>query len=225
MQNSLPRLTHEQFLEQFQHKWRQGQHVLLIGPTGSGKTIVAQDVEELRQHVVVIATKAKDESLERYKRFSKMDHWPPQWYEKLILYWKRPRNLGDFKEQRAGIYQVMSDLYEIGGWTVYFDDLYYVSNTLGLKGAIQMFYTQVRSNNVSIMASIQRPAWVPLEAVSQSTYALVFSIRDERDIVRVAEGLSLAPKELKSAIGNLKQYEFLFLETGQPLQLVEKRKL
>lgn len=216
-------LSYQEFLDTFQGKWQQGEHVAIIGPTGSGKTYVAQDIKLMRSRLVVIATKSKDETLSKYKGFKKRDTWPPDFNEKQVLFWKKPKSLTDFRGVQIAIYGVMADLYKYGSWTIYFDDLFFVSSTLKLKEPLRMFYTQVRSNDVSIVASIQRPFWVPVEAVSQSSYSLMFPTRDEKDIKRVAEGMGLYYPALNNAISELEQYEFLLLEHGKDPVHVQKR--
>ena len=218
-------LTYRQWLDSFKRQWKAGQHVLLVGPTGSGKTVAAEDMLKLRSYIVVVATKAKDESLDAYEGFKKRDEWPPNFNEKRILFWKKPKALGDFASQQIAIYQLLNDVYQRGGWTVYFDDLVFITGTLRLKEPVRMFYTQVRSQGVSIVASLQRPFWAPLEAVSQSTYALVFAAHDEHDIKRLSEGLSINYKQLLSAIRELQQYEFIFLRTGKEPVKVSKKEI
>lgn len=217
-------LTYQQWLEQFKKQWEPGQHVLIVGPTGSGKTVAAQDMLLLRKYIVAIATKGKDKSLDGYKGFVKRSKWPPDYPERKILFWRKPKALGDFSEQQIGIYEVLADIFKRGGWTVYFDDLIYVTGTLKLKAPITMFYTQVRSLGVSIVSSLQRPFWAPLEAISQSTYALVFAAHDQHDVHRLAEGLSVSYRELLDAIKTLQPYEFIFLRTGKPPIKVEAKR-
>lgn len=217
------KLGYVEFIQRFKRIWKQGQHVALIGPTGCGKTTLAHDIELMREYVAVVATKQKDESLDCYKSFSRISQWPPDYHEKLVLFWKKPKVLGDFRVQREAIYAVLNDVYKVGGWTIYFDDLFYVSDTLRLKDAIRMFYTQVRSNNVSIVASMQRPFWNPVEALSQSTYACLFATHDLRDIKRVSECFSIPFHELQTGILQLKEYQFLFIQTGRIPIIVEKR--
>lgn len=218
-------LTYQQWLSAFKRDWKAGQHVLIVGPTGSGKTVAAQDMLLLRRHVVVIATKAKDESLDGYQNFEKRDEWPPAWNEERVLFWKKPKALGDFATQQIAIYQLLNDVYKRGGWTVYFDDLVFVTSTLKLKEPVRMFYTQVRSQGVSIVASLQRPFWAPLEAISQSTYALVFAAHDEHDIKRLSEGLSVPYKGLLADLKGLQPYEFLFLRTGGRTVHVQRKEI
>lgn len=216
-------LTYQQWLESFKRQWEPGQHVLLVGHTGSGKTVAAEDMLLLRKYVVVVATKAKDKSLDAYKGFAKLDEWPPAWNQKKILFWKKPKALGDFASQQIAIYKLLNDVYQHGGWTVYFDDLVFLTGTLRLKEPVRMFYTQVRSQGVSIVSSLQRPFWAPLEAVSQSTYALVFAVHDEHDIHRLSEGLSVGYRELLASIKELGPFEFIFLRTGkQPVKVSKK---
>lgn len=220
-------LTYQQWLDAFKREWEPGQHVLLVGPTGSGKTVAAEDMLLLRKYVVIIATKAKDKSLDAYKEagFKPLEEWPPAWNIKRVLFWRKPKALGDFATMQVGIYKLLNDVYQHGGWTVAFDDLVFVTGTLKLKEPIRMFYTQVRSQGVSIVSSLQRPFWAPLETISQSTYALVFAAHDEHDIHRLSEGLSVNYKQLQAAIRELQQYEFIFLRTGKEPVKVSKKEI
>jgi ABC-type dipeptide/oligopeptide/nickel transport system ATPase component len=217
-------IPYTQFLRDMQHKWKQGQHISLVGPTGSGKTVAARDLVALRDYLVVIATKAKDASLNRYKLVRRSD-WPPNWDEEKILLWVKPKQLGDFSRQTAIIYYTLNDIYRTGGWTAYFDDVFYITNTLGLKRPMQMMYTQARSNNISLIGSLQRPRNVPVEVINQSTFLLLFKVRDRLDIERVAEEMSVDRQELFRALSQLQDYEFTLLETGKAPMIVRRAML
>lgn len=212
---------YQDFLVYMKRNWRLGEHIGIIAPTGGGKSYITKDLVPLHKRSVIIATKAKDKTLDAFP-FVRRTTWPPEYNEYQILLWKKPKELGMFGEQQLLVYNTMNDIYKHGGWTVYFDDLYYIANTLGLKRAVQMFYTQVRSQNVSIVANMQRPRLVVLEAVSQATYLIILRVRDKLDVERIAEGMGIDRKELLAANEALAQYEFLLLENGKEPVHVEK---
>lgn len=220
----MERLAYQDFLRLFKRKWEQGQHVLISGPTGSGKTYVAEDVKEAREWVVVIASKKSDETLDKgYKGFKRMDSWPPDWNTKMVLFWKKPKTIEDLEKMRKAIYGVMADVFIRGGWTIYFDDLAFISGTLKMDKQLRMMYTQVRSNNTSLVASVQRPFRVPVEVISQSSYILLFPTKDEEDIRRIASQSGQDFRRLRYQTEQLQQYQFLFIEHGKPPILVEAR--
>ena len=53
----------EQFRTQWPKRFRQGQHVTVIGPTGCGKTTLVTELVKPRAFVTVFGVKHKDESL------------------------------------------------------------------------------------------------------------------------------------------------------------------
>lgn len=212
---NVEKLSYDEYLQYMKSHWHLSEHIGVVAPTGAGKSWIVRDLLLMKKHAVVIATKSKDKTLDRYVKddgFHKIDRWPPEWYQTHVLLWKPAKELGVFGPQQALIYYALSDIYRRGGYALYFDDLYYVSDTLRLKRAVQMLYTQVRSNGVSLIASMQRPAWNPLEAVSQSTFLLVGTIGDERDVERCAAGMGINKKLLLAAIAELDEYEFLLLQ-------------
>jgi hypothetical protein len=224
--------TYQQFLDFMKRHWKQGEHIALQGPTGSGKTFAARDLILLRQYIVIIATKAKDETLDTYLdkeasrqglSFVKRQTWPPEWDEKRVLVWRKPRFLGDWATQQVLAYQVLDDVYRRGGWTLYLDDLYVLVNTMGLKRAMEMMYTQVRSNHVSIVASLQRPRGTILVAINQSAYVAMFKTHDEADVVRIAEEVGVDRRELVALNRALRKYEFLLLRPGEAVIHVAKK--
>lgn len=219
--------SYDEYKQWMQNNWHLSEHIGVVAPTGAGKSWIVRDLLLMKKHAVVIATKSKDKTLDTYVKedgFYKVDHWPPEWYQTHVLLWKKAKELGEFRPQQVLIYYAMNDIYKRGGYVLYFDDLFYVAMTLKLKGPVQMMYTQVRSNGVSLIASMQRPAWVPLEAVSQATYLLVGRIRDERDIERSASGMGISKKALLAAIAELDEYEFLLLQSGKDPTHIQRRK-
>lgn len=220
--DGLNRMLYQDFLETFRKRWKQGQHLTISAPTGMGKTYLASDLLTFRKYVIAITTKKTDKTLTRYSDYYKIKKWKTLYGENSLLFNPQPKELGDFTHQRIEIYKCLSEAFLSGGWTVYFDDLVYISNTLKLKEVVQMLYTQARSNNITLVASIQRPFWVPIECISQSKYVIILKTHDKKDIDRLAEGTGIDKKELQSLVENLDGYSFLFIENGQSVELVER---
>src|SRR3954471_8198790 len=79
---SVPFLEWDEFLTDMRnmhgHPWLQGQHVALIGKTGCGKTTLANALLPLRGNTVVIATKPRSKSLEKFGRengYERIEEW------------------------------------------------------------------------------------------------------------------------------------------------------
>ena len=219
-------LSYDEYLQFMGANWHLSEHIGVVAPTGEGKSWITRDLLLMKKHAVVIATKSRDKTLDRYVKedgFYKVDYWPPQWYQTHVLLWRKAPELGEFRGQQVLIYSCMNDVYKRGGYVLCFDDLYYVAEILKLKRSVQMLYTQVRSGGVSLIANMQRPSWVPLEAVNQASYLLVGRIESEDDIKRTAAGSGKDWKILKAAIDELEKYEFLLLQKRQEILHIQRR--
>lgn len=219
----MQKIAYQTFLGLLRSKWKQGQHLLISGPTGSGKSYVAEDIKEIRKYLVVIASKKSDDTLDNYNGFFKTDKWPPPYGVRYVLFWKKPKTIEDLHIIRKAVYDVLSDVFVRGGWSIYFDDIAFLSGTLKLDPQLRMMYTQVRSNNTSLIASVQRPKRIPVEVVSQSSYIILFSTPDENDIETVAHNSGQYTLKLKNQVKQLKTHEFLFIEHGKEPIHVESR--
>jgi hypothetical protein len=195
-----------------------------VGTTGDGKTVLAEHLYAMRRYVVVIATKAKDDSLDAYgKDFHRIKKWPPRFDQKKVLFWKKPGELGDFSEQREDIKNVLNDVYKRGGYTIGLDDVAYISSTLKLEGEIRMLCTQARSEDISLVMNMQRPYRVPLECTNQSSHILIFGLKDDKDIDRVAESSGVRRLDVREAVGQLNKYDFAWLKKSSEPILVRNR--
>lgn len=205
-------ITRSEFYKEFKLLWFVGQHVTIVGTTGDGKTVLAEHLYEMRNYVVVIATKSKDESLDDYgKDFHRIQKWPPRFDQKKVLFWKKPQTLGDFSEQREAIKEVLSSVYTRGRYTIGMDDVAYLTGTLKLENEIRMLCTQARSQDISLVMNIQRPYRVPLEVSNQASHILIFGLRDDRDIDRVVESQGLNRQIVREAVRSLNKYDFAWL--------------
>ena len=217
-------ISRSAFYKDFKLKWSSGQHVTIIGTTGDGKTVLAEHLYAMRTYVVIIATKSKDDSLDAYdKSYHRITKWPPRFDQKKIIFWQKPGALGDFSEQQHKIKVVLRDIYKRGGYTVGLDDVAYITGTLKLEPEIRMLATQARSQDISLVMNIQRPYRVPLEVTNQSSHILIFGLKDERDVDRVAEASGLDKYTVREAVKGLNKYDFAWLRIGRDPVIVRNR--
>ena len=148
-----------QFKPWFAKEWQPGDHVAIVGMTGSGKTTFARQILKLRGYTVVFATKAKDDSL--YKPLERMgfvirDEWDPGAWEEtgeryVIFRPMRPgeRPTRDVLERQAESFrEALLDVFVVGGWCCYFDEVRYLADDLGLARELNVLWLQGRSLNI-----------------------------------------------------------------------------
>lgn len=231
-------LTYQEWYSLLRKEWKQGQHLTVAGPTESGKSWLAADVLMCRRYVVAISNKKRDKTLERQfigaKKFKTVTTFPPASYRiEKVLFWIKPKTAlleDDFPRQRQLIKKAISHCFNVGSWCEYFDDLFYISNTLGMKKTIQFMYTQVRSNDNTLVACLQRPFWVSIEAISQTKHLLMLHFGDERDVIRIAECYGVSPKlllelnrKLRPAVKDKSGGDFIWLRQGEEPIFVKRK--
>lgn len=197
-------------------RWNQGEHVSLIGHTGSGKTTLASQLLPIRKYVTVIATKPKDPLLDSYKRkgYSVVREWPPPDHLQRILFWPKIERISDKLTQAIEVHKALSGIYRSGGWCLFLDEVRYIAQTLKLKSDIELLWLQGRSSRVSLVAATQRPSWVPLEMYSQATHLFLWRETDRRNLNRVTEISSgLDTVEIRNTVSRLSLHDFLYINT------------
>lgn len=208
--------------EDFQAKWnglfKQGEHVTIIGPTGSGKTLLAEELIKPRTNVVALGIKPKDESLKRLNRVAgwrKVRDWKmrKRWWQeepKRVILWPKVSDMERVEEvQRETFRKLLSHIWRKGGWCIWTDELRYMTDIIKLrKHYIQMYITS-RSNGVSLVSSAQRPSHVPLEAYSQAQHLFLFRTGDERDLVRMGGLNGNNAKQIAMMVADLPKHHFL----------------
>lgn len=213
---TVPLVEWHKFVAQF--RWKQGEHVGLIGPTGSGKTNMAFWLLPMREYVTIFGTKPKDGSL---KAFGKDNGYKVlQQWEKLSvkrhphrIIWPNARTLNAEVTQRKVFTEAMQTIYIQGGWCVYIDELWYFGHVLNMTHNVKVYLQQARSMGISLVVASQRPAWIPVEVYDQSTHLFFWRDSDYTNLKRISGIGWLNAEVIQNAVARLPQYHVLYVNT------------
>jgi ABC-type dipeptide/oligopeptide/nickel transport system ATPase component len=177
--------------------WAQGEHMAIIGDTGSGKTFLEARLMAMRDNVVVCRTKPDDIKFDGFKMVrtaSAMDV--------AGRYLLTPK----YERQAVEIADALTKAWEQGHWTIAIDELYYATNMLKLDAYVNRLLTQGRSKRITVITGMQRPAWISRFALSQSTHTFLF-VTEGRDRQTIAQALT---PRLADVVSELRKHEFAY---------------
>lgn len=210
--------------------WEQGEHILVSGPTKSGKTTLARHIVEIRArrggHVVVLCMKPLPDPtiINEYRKedgWERWEHWKRRTLarDKKILLWpdvsKAKGNRRAILDMQREVFQdALDSINSTGHWTVQVDEGLYMTapDFLGMSGDLAMGQAIGRSGNLTYVTLTQRPAHLPLILYGSAAHAFVGRTREAIDQKRLAElGAKEGSKELGNRIAQLKRHEFLWV--------------
>lgn len=211
------RVGWERFLPRL--RWSQGEHVTLLGPTGTGKTTLALDLLDERKWVVVFGTKPRDRTLDKLvsdRGYHVIREWPPPPapHGDRVILWPDMRDMAGIYQQQEQFAEAMGSIYRRGAWCVYLDELRYLTETLKLAAYAEMLWQQGRSLGVSVVAGTQRPARVPLTAYDQATHLFLWRDSDKRNLDRLADLSGDLDRDLiRRVVLGLEDHECCYVNT------------
>lgn len=217
----------ESWYRWFRGEWKQGEHLSIIGPTGTGKTTLTIELLRIRKFVVFVATKPADELVEslEHRGYVRIEAWPrqlpddtPRW-----LLWP-PGGASMDREarmrQRAIVHDALRRIFagprggEPGRWCVCIDEARYVADPkfLGLHNDINQMLIQGRSVKLSCVLGFQRPSWVPAEAYDQPSHLFIAGDNDRRNVQRFREIGGVDGERVAATIQHLAPFEWAHVD-------------
>jgi energy-coupling factor transporter ATP-binding protein EcfA2 len=206
------------------------EHVLFLGPTGSGKTKIALDalsiVSKPKTPSIIFAMKPRDSTLDNFaevNHFREVRSWPPPmsvWKpRKPPGYLLKPQRIkkdiyGTRKLQYTAFKEAILDSYERGNRILFADETYSLTHELPLTDELVTVWTKGRSMRCALWAASQRPAYIPTWAYSQSTHLFVSFDPDARSRKRYEEISGVDPKTIAEGTEALDEFEWLYVHVA-----------
>lgn len=221
-------------------KWAQGEHVLVVGPTGSGKTTLASALLQKRiendAFILMPVTKAEDRTLKsgnladfKIVRDYDLKKRIPNRADRKVLVWpQRSKGMSSdsfLREQRRVFGAMFSDLMDRGRRTLVVDEMHMMSDPhfIGMGKEIALLFHQGRSAYVTLVVCTQRPSWIPVIVYPSVSHAYIAKTGNLADLKRLSELGGVNQKTITEAVMSLEtRHDFLYVNpTGDaPLQVV-----
>lgn len=212
-------------------KWKQGEHMTLVGPTGGGKTTLARLLLDRRKYIVVFATKRRDPLLTAIKQDGDYEVVKDfigntKISEKFILDPGTGTTLKATKlKHRAAFQAALETAYHQEGWCVYVDEGKYICDTLRLDQECEMIWQQGRSLGVTLVMSVQRPVKIPLAAYDQATHVFFWRETDDANLKRIGGIGGISNRLIRDTVSVLEWHEVLYLNTRSGEMVKTKAKV
>lgn len=203
--------------------WEQGEHIAVVGDTGSGKTTLMSELlkpHRYRDFVVVLKTKRRDDTFENFRGYRQIEsiNQIRVSHDFYILAPPRGRGGAGLVRLREETIRLLDMADQAGGWTVVIDELFFVDEKLKLGEYLDDLLTQGRSSGLTLLCGMQRPVRITRFALSQATHVFAFEMEG-----RDAQELGYATSQtMRQAVNNLdgSRHEFAYFNRRQRKRVV-----
>lgn len=221
----IERMSREEFLTEG-WEYETGQHVTIIGPTGSGKTWLAYQLldETCTPEVpgLVLVMKPRDGTVTKWSKsagFVIVRNWPvgmspfrPKRPRGYVLW---PRHSfdpdRDFNTQYTIFRRAILDSYKKGDRILFGDEVFSLAEELKLSDELVTVWSKGRSMGCGLWVATQKPTHIPLWAYSQAEHLFLHNDPDARARKRFDEIGGVDPKVVDLTVQSLAKHEWLYI--------------
>jgi len=112
--------------------------------------------------------------------------------------------------------RAMLDSYRRGDRIVFADEVFGLSNELGLNRTLLALWTRGRSMGCGLWAASQKPTHIPLHAYSMAEHLFLFNDPDVRARKRFSEIGGIDPRLVIDAVSGLRKHEAVYIRRTGP---------
>jgi hypothetical protein len=210
-----------------------GDHVSFIGPTGSGKTYLANPLlarsvgDGLPGFILVMKRRDKTVSqfLDRYGWRRSVSYpippsprkKPPGW-----VIWPHHTADPDADDERMSriFHEFLRDAYVKGDRIIFADEIQGLVEEMGLKRDLVRIWARGRSEGCGLWAATQRPYMAPQHMYSQAEHIFLAFTPDRRDQDRFAEIGGVDPELVTEVVKKLPRFCWLYIRRSDRVMCV-----
>jgi len=212
----------DDFAPWFTERWGQGEHIAVVGPTGSGKTTLQMRLGELRNWAAVLDGKGGDRTLDA-AGWQRVTRWPLPLHLKSDIKEGEPAHLiighnvktfADRPKHRTLLRKALRGLWAQRNWSVLVDEVQLLTDVrfLGLANDVVELLIAARDRGLSVVAALQRVSIGNTTGGAsgtlgdQSTWLAFSYSRDDRAVQRLAELAGRPASEVRTVVTSLPEH-------------------
>lgn len=203
-----------------------GEHLTILGPTGSGKTYLGYQLMDVTTTPevpgVVLVMKPRDKTVTKWSKtvgYLIVRNWPPTvspWKPKKPrgwVVWPKHTFVPERDEQilHDVFRRTLLDCYRKGNKFLFGDEVYSLAEELNLDKELITLWSKGRSMECALWVASQKPTHIPLWAYSQAEHLFLAFDPDKRARDRFSEIGGVDPEFVKHTVMRLKKYEWLYI--------------
>jgi energy-coupling factor transporter ATP-binding protein EcfA2 len=207
-------------------RYRTGEHVSFLAPTGGGKTTLAQQLLAVtatpQRPAVALVMKPRDRTVTQFQRAQKWRRarsWPapPTLAPARAGYVVWPRHTYDPDVDDPAHYQIFRrailDAYKRGSRILFADEVYSLVHELspGLRKELITVWSKGRSMGCGLWGATQRPRDVPLQMYGQAQHLFLAHDADKASRDRFGEIGGVDPKLVEGVTSQLPRFHWLYI--------------